>query len=305
MTKEKPTDMAASVRQRLLNLAQETKEDFQLVLTRYAIERMLFRLSRSDYRQRFVLKGAVLFQTWSKRMHRATLDLDLHGVGESELGAVRSVFASVCRQPVENDGISFDPESVEVEEIREDQEYKGVRIRVSAAIGVAKIPVQIDVGFGDAITPKPVSIDFPSLLGLPAPHLKAYPKETVVAEKYQAMVKLGIANSRMKDFFDLWVLASESAFDGAILCRAIGATFKRRQTALPTDTPLALTAEFADDATKQLQWGGFIRKGRLTVQPVALAEVVERLSEFLMPPTIALREKEHFTRSWQAGGPWK
>ena len=297
--------MAASVRQRLLNIAHERNEDFQLVLVRYAVERLLHRLGQSAHEGRFVLKGAMLFQAWTGELHRSTLDLDLHGSGESAVETLVENFRDVCRQPVEDDGLVFDTDSLEGEEIREDQEYDGVRIHVTAKLGSAKIPTQIDIGFGDAITPGVERIQYPSLLEFPTPSFRAYPKETAVAEKYQTMVSLGIANSRMKDFFDLWVLATQSEFDGATICRAIAATFERRQTALPTDTPLALTPDFSGDETKQTQWRAFIRKGRLRIEAAGLEEVVALLEQFLMPPTRAAVEARKFSKKWSANGPWQ
>lgn len=305
MSKEKPKNVAASVRQKLLTLAQERKEDFQLVLVRYGVERLLHRLGQSTHRNRFVLKGAMLFQVWSGQPHRSTLDLDLHGSGESTVLKVVAVLKEVCRQPVDEDGMVFDSGSVAGAEIREDQEYKGVRISINVTLGVARIPVQVDIGFGDAITPKPSVIQYPSLIGFPTPLLSAYPKETVVAEKFQAMVALGIANSRMKDFFDVWVLAKEMDFDGPLLCRAIAATFKRRRTAVPGDAPLALTDEFAHDQTKQTQWRSFVKKGRLVVKAVELGEVVALLGKFILPPAKALATGREFEMKWSAGGPWK
>ncbi|HAU37791.1 MAG TPA: nucleotidyl transferase AbiEii/AbiGii toxin family protein [Phycisphaerales bacterium] len=305
MSKDRPKNVAASVRQKLLTLAHERKEDFQLILIRYGMERLLHRLDESAHKNRFVLKGAMLFQVWSGQSHRATLDLDLHGTGESSVAGIVAVFKEVCLLAVADDGLIFDADSVAGEEIREDQEYKGVRIRIDARLGVAKIPVQVDIGFSDAITPKPSRLQYPSLIGLPTPSIRVYPKETVVAEKYQAMVALGIANSRMKDFFDIWVLARQADFDGPVLANAITATFKRRRTALPVGKPLALTDNFARDAAKQTQWRAFLRKGRLTIAADGLEAVIAVLDEFLMPPTTALVEGKEFNRRWPANGPWQ
>jgi Nucleotidyl transferase AbiEii toxin, Type IV TA system len=246
--------MAASVRQRLLNIARDRQEDFQLVLSRFALERLLFRLSRSQHRDAFTLKGAMLFQFWGGEPHRPTRDLDLLGRGEPSTEQFEQVFQEVCRQPAGDDGLVFRDETVRAEQIKEDDEYQGLRIRLEARLGSARIPIQIDVGFGDAVTPGPQEITFPTLLDFPAPVIQAYPRETVVAEKFQAMVMLGIANSRMKDFYDLWMLAGQFEFQGPILCDAIHATFDRRKTTLPVGPPLALTSEFAEDSGKQTQW---------------------------------------------------
>lgn len=301
----KPRNRVASVRQMLLTLARQRKEDFQLILIRYGMERLLHRLNASASMNRFVLKGAMLFGVWSGQSHRATMDLDLHGTGDGSVNDIIAVFKEVCLQPVDDDGLVFDADSVVGEEIREDQEYKGVRIRIGVRLGAAKIPIQVDIGFGDAITPKPSRLQYPSLIGLPTPSLRVYPKETVVAEKFQAMVALGIANSRMKDFFDLWVLAKQTDFDGQVLANAIAATFKCRRTALPKDKPLALTERFGRDAVKQTQWQAFLRKGRLTIEAGSLEAVIGVLDQFLTPPTIALVEGKEFNRHWFPNGQWR
>jgi predicted nucleotidyltransferase component of viral defense system len=213
MTKE-PKDVGASVRARLLGLARERKEDFQLVLTRYANERLLFRLAQSPHASRFVLKGAALFTVWTGEPHRATRDIDLLGFGDPSEEALRSLFAEVLALEVAEDGVQFDLGSMTVGPIREDQEYGGVRIVLGAQLTSAKVRLQIDVGFGDAITPDAVVVSLPALLDFPAPRLRAYPRETVVAEKTEAMVKLGLANSRMKDFYDLVILSRMFEFLG-------------------------------------------------------------------------------------------
>jgi predicted nucleotidyltransferase component of viral defense system len=261
--KDKPRNLAASVRHRLTDLARKQGEDFQLVLTRYVIERLLYRLSRSPYRHEFILKGAMLFRVWTDQIHRPTRDLDLLSRGEPSLEANTQIFRDICGIEVEDDGLTFDPATVTAERIKEDQEYEGVRVGCRAQLGQARIDLQIDVGFGDAVVPRPANVNYPAMLGFPAPVLRAYPRETVVAEKFQAMVMLGIANSRMKDFFDIWTLANAFAFDGTCLCRAIRATFKRRKTVLPTAPPLALTAEYGADMAKVRQWQAFIKKGKL------------------------------------------
>jgi hypothetical protein len=209
--------MAASVRTRLSILAKKNKEDFQFVLTRYAIERLLYRLSKTVHADEFVLKGAMLFQLWTDRAHRPTRDLDLLGRGDPSLDRLTKIFRHVCEVAVEDDGLTFAADEVSVGRIKEDQEYEGVRVGCVARIGRARIDVQVDIGFGDAITPEPEKVQYPGLLDLPVPEVAVYPRETVVAEKFQAMVMLGIANSRMKDFFDLWILARLFTFEGAIL----------------------------------------------------------------------------------------
>lgn len=305
MSKDKLRNLAASVRHRLTDLARKQGEDFQLVLTRYVIERLLYRLSRSPYRDEFILKGAMLFRVWTDQIHRPTRDLDLLSKGEPSMEALTRVFSDICDLEVEDDGLAFDPTTVTAEQIKEDQEYEGVRVGCRAQLGQARIDLQIDVAFGDAVVPRPASVTYPAMLEFASPVLRAYPRETVVAEKYQAMVMLGIANSRMKDFFDLWMLANAFAFHGASLCRAIRATFKRRKTALPTTPPLPLTAEFGTDSGKVRQWEAFVKKGKLDAGGFKLAQVCAYLHEFLMPPTEALAAGRDFEKTWPPTGPWR
>jgi predicted nucleotidyltransferase component of viral defense system len=300
-----PRDVGASVRQRLLNRARERGEDFQRVLTYYAVERLLYRLSRSAHHERFVLKGAMLFSVWSGVPHRATRDLDLLGHGDNAVSALEEVFREIFRTKVEDDGIGFVEESIRGEEIRDEQEYQGVRLAFLARLAGARIPIRVDVGFGDVVSPPPEKVTYPTLLDLPAPRLLAYSREGVVAEKFQAMVMLGIANSRMRDFFDVWYLAHQFEFVGARLCGAIQATFGRRRTPLPPQAPLALTAEFHGDRGKQLHWGAFLRRAGLDAHRKTLPQVVESLRAFLLPPTAALAKAAPFEMVWPPGGPWR
>jgi predicted nucleotidyltransferase component of viral defense system len=304
MNKEKPRNLAASVRHRLMELARKQGEDFQLLLTRYIIERLLYRLARSDHGNQFVLKGAVLFRLWIDQPHRPTRDLDLLGKGEPSLEALTQIFSEVCNLAVEEDGLTYDPSSVTAERIKEDQEYEGVRVRCRAHLGQARIDLQIDIGFGDVVVPRATEVTYPAMLEFPAPVLKAYPRETVVAEKFQAMAALGIANSRMKDFFDLWVLANRFTFDGSSLGQAVQATFRRRKTGLPAEPPVALTATFGTDPAKVKQWAAFVKRGKLDAGATTLEQVCTFLSGFLMPPTRSLVAAEAWTRNWQPGGPW-
>ena len=301
----KPRDIAASVRQRLLNLSRERKEDFQAVLTRYGIERLLYRLARSPHGDDFVLKGAMLFALWTSEPHRATWDLDLLGRGTIEVARLANVFREVCELSVDDDGLTFEAKSVRGERIREDLEYEGVRIHLGARLGVARISIQVDIGFGDAVTPRPRKVAFPTLLTFPSPELKAYSREPVVAEKFQAMVVLGMGNSRMKDFYDVWALARGFDFDGATLSKSFKATFERRRTPLPAEAPLALSTSFADDRIKQTQWKAFIRKGRLLIETPPLPGITEVLCGFLLPPVTALVAGRAFEMKWPAGGPWR
>jgi hypothetical protein len=250
-----------------------------------------------------VLKGAALFTLWMGAPHRATRDVDLLGFGDPSEEHIGSVFNDVLTVEVDDDGVQFDATTLEVGPIREEQEYGGVRIVLVARMTSAKVRLQIDVGFGDAITPEAVTVDFPALLDFPAPKLLAYPRETVVAEKLEAMVKLGQANSRMKDFYDLVVLSQTFDFEGEVVVRAIAATFARRRTPLPSGLPVALTPEFADDLAKNTQWGAFLRKSSAQ-SPGDLREVAAAIARFVEEPLAAAPPEATFAKHWAPGGPW-
>lgn len=268
-------DLAASVRARLLNIAKAEQTDFNAVLVRYALERFLYRLSQSAHADHFVLKGAMLFNLWYAMPHRPTRDVDLLGFGASDLDAIAQAFREIVSVAAA-DGMVFDAASVSVEEIRKSAGYAGARVLVSAELARARCKTQIDIGFGDAITPGPVLIaDFP------APQLRTYPVYTVVAEKLHAMVLLGMTNSRLKDYLDLWILLDREALDPGILASAIAATFNRRRTMLPTELPIGLSDEFAGDASRQVLWAAFLRKNGLKAMP--LGDVVGALRERLQP----------------------
>lgn len=304
MTKRQLRDVGASVRARLLRLARDRGEDFQLMLTRYANERLLFRIASSRHAQRFVLKGAALFTLWTGKPHRATRDLDLLGFGDPGVDSVREVFAEVLALDVSDDGVRFDQESLTAGLIREEQEYGGVRVEFAAGVTNAKVRLQVDVGFGDAITPAASVVEFPPLLDFPAPRLRAYSRETVVAEKLEAMVVLGMANSRMKDFYDVAVLARYFDFDGDLLTRAIRATFGRRKTVLPSTTPVALTKAFADDRDKRTQWSGFVRKAGAG-EVGALSETISAVRAFVEAPLLSAATGSPSPGTWRGGGPWR
>lgn len=297
--------LAASLRARLLNEAKARHEEFQNFLMRYARERWLYRLSQSSHRDRFVLKGAMLFAVWSEQPHRATQDLDLLGFGSSSIADLEQACREICQVSAPNDGLEMLANSIKGRAIREENIYDGVRLTLTARLSHARIPLQIDVGFGDSVTPEPELIEYPALLGLPAPQLRAYRRETVIAEKFNAMVVLELRNTRLKDFYDLWVLARTYDFDGAMLLQAIKATFARRRTPLPAAAPIALTDAFSADATKQKQWLAFVRRSRLQAGEASLIEVVSLLREFLLPPVAARNDEQSFGKMWQAGGPWR
>jgi hypothetical protein len=303
-----PLNLSASVRQRLKNLAISNKEDFQAILTRFALERFLFRLSQSPYSQQFVLKGALLFSVWSHLPHRATRDLDLLGFGDNSLDYLQLVFQNVCDLDVLPDGLEFHSSSVHCQRIKPDQEYEGVRINIlgNLTLSRTRINLQIDIGFGDAISPSPISLQFPTLLDFPPPIVSTYPRETVIAEKFQAMVMLGIANTRMKDFYDIWFLATNFDFQSQLLSSAIKNTFDRRKTPIPISTPLALSAEFTQDQQKLSQWNAFLNKGRLSTQNnQSFTEIVQLIDLFLMPLCLALTKNREFNRYWNSSFSWQ
>ena len=272
-------NVAASIRARLKLYADAHQQDFNLTLTRYGLERLLYRLSISPHANRYLLKGALLFSLWFDQPHRPTRDADLLGFGPDDVESAVLAFREICQIEVD-DGLAFDPASVKGTTIRKEAGYGGVRVDVLATLDGARIALQVDIGFGDAVTPAPESVNYPVLLeGLPAPQLRAYPKYTVVAEKFHAVCLLGMANTRMKDYFDLWVLLTEGALDPPELHRAVEATFQRRKLAVPSAVPSGLSDAFALDAAKQKQWVAFLKKNRL--ETVELTEVVALLrSEF-------------------------
>lgn len=305
MTKRRVIDLAASVRNRLLAISRERGQQFEYTLTRYAIERFLYRLSKSQYAGNFVLKGANLFNLWLGSEHRPTRDIDLLGHTEASRDNLLRIISQICATDVEDDGLRFDTSSMTVSEIREQQDYGGYRVRLTARLGSAKTTCPLDIAFGDTVTPPPQEVDYPTLLDFPSPRLKCYPKESVVAEKLQALVVLGMVNSRMKDYHDLWTMSRELEFDGAELVKAIEATFRTRKTTLPGEEPVGLTNEFGHDAAKIGQWKAFVANYHLETHGADLPLVVAGLRAFLLPPLLAARKAEDFRDRWARGGPWK
>jgi hypothetical protein len=291
-------NLPASVRQRLLMLSRERKEPFNAILVRYAIERLLYRLSLSVYADRFLLKGAMLFVIWAESIHRPTQDVDLLGFGSCDVDDVEIIFREICGLVVEPDGLEFQPDTVHAEAIRDQAAYAGIRVKMEARLANARIPVQADIGFGDAVTPGPEEISFPVLLGFPGPQLHAYPVYTVVAEKIEAMASLGMLNSRMKDFYDVWFMSQTFDFAGPLLANAIHNTFERRKTNLTTELPF--TEEFS--SSKSTQWNGFVSRNKLAAPGLNQILVVVRL--FVEPPLLAARNGENFEQHWKAAGDW-
>lgn len=270
-----------SVHDRLLNLARSRSEAFNRLLIRYALERFLYRLSISPYQNQFCLKGAMLFDVWFGIPHRPTRDIDLLGFGPDDPDALKSVIQSLCDIDCEDDGMRFDAASVVVEEIREAANYAGLRAKLSGYLGGARCPVQVDVGYGDAVTPKPVESEYPVLLeGVPAPQVATYPRVTVMAEKLEAIVTIGMANSRMKDYFDLLIMSREAGVELQELAAAIAATFRRRGTTVPVQLPIGLSHEFATDTLKQKQWKAFLSKNELSAS--GLEDVIAEIRNFYL-----------------------
>ena len=304
MSQTRPADLSASIRQKLLNLSRERNEVFNLVLMRYALERLLYRLCQSAHAKEFVLKGAMLFTAWTEKFHRPTRDLDLLGHGNASSEHLQALFQKICKVEVEPDGLVFDESTVRVEEIRDHQEYQGQRIRLTARLGNARIPVQVDVAFGDVITPEAQEIEYPTLLNMPRPCIRSYPKETVVAEKLQAIAALGMVNSRMKDFYDIWIISRQFPFEGSILINAIKATFERRRTRIPKGIPIALSDEFVANQEKAIQWKAFLKRTLLEDQGVDFSLVINELRDFLIPPLRAIASGKPFFQFWKAGRSW-
>ena len=296
-------NIAASHRAKLLALAQRRGDDFQFLLGRWMIERFLYRLSLSTHKKDFVLKGAMLFLAWDGKLYRPTRDLDLLGFGSAELDKVTGRVREICSVPAD-DGIIFDLTGIEAERIKEDAEYEGVRLRVPASLDGARVTMQVDVGFGDKVDPAPAELPFPVLLPLDAPVVRAYPPEAVIAEKFHAMVVLGIANSRMKDFFDIWTFASTQRFDISRLANSLRRTFEQRHTPLPEVSPLALTGEFLLDRAKQTQWNAFCKRLGLRDTP-SLDATGPLLVSFLMPAVEQARSRKPDSMTWEPPGPWR
>ena len=287
-----------SIRQKLLNLSISKDVDYNIVLIWYGLERFLYRLSKSRYSDQFILKGAMLFATWAKQPLRPTKDLDLMAYGDASVEYLTKVFTEICRIETD-DGIMFDINNMEINEIREDQEYDGQRVKLLAKLGNAKIRLQIDIGFGDAVTPAPTKIQYPALLESSAVSIKAYPKETVVAEKLHTMIIRGIANSRMKDFYDLWIMSRQFDFDGSLLTEAIAATFVRRKTPLPDDLPVAFSEDFSSDTAISQRWKSFINKLKHSADTPPLNQIINELKVFLMMPLEYAKSKQLLKKRWQ------
>jgi len=298
------TNVAASVRARLLNISSATGEEFQRILERYALERFLYRLSVSDHRDAFILKGAMLLAAWPEVGARATRDLDFLGLGDSAPEGVAKRLGDVCDTPVQADGLVFPTDSIRVAPIRDDAEYGGVRARFVGLLGKARVPLQVDVGFGDVVSPEPREIAFPTILDHPQPLVQAYPVESVLAEKLEAVVRLGSTNSRVKDFCDLWTLASTFEFEGRRLAAAVSATFRSRQTEIEPGLPDGLRPAFFERAQHAGHWNAFVRRSGIDGVPEDFMQLGNELRTFLAPVLDAVSKETPLEGKWREGA-WR
>ncbi len=304
MKDRKVKNVAASVRQRLLNVAKASGRPFQEILQYFAMERFLYRITQSSHADIFVLKGALLLTVWRASSIHPTKDIDLLGHTSKRVDDLTSAFRDVCRQVVEPDGLDFDPDSVTGLVIKEDADYEGVRVTFRGSLQNIPLSMQIDVGFGDIVVPRASMTEYPTILDHTAPKLRAYSRETTVAEKFEAMVKLDFLNSRMKDFYDIWLLSRQFDFKGMILASAIEKTFTTRGTKVVAK-PMAFSSVFATDSAKATQWKAFVRKSRLTEAPNDLATDVDAIAMFLTQPAAAVADERPFEDTWNAPGPWR
>jgi len=296
-------NVAGSVHQRLLNKARETGRPFNELLQYYAMERFLYRLSESRQAEDFVLKGALMFRVWQVSVSRPTMDIDLLGRLKNDIEGICAVVRKACGQDVESDGMTFGAASVKGVRIAEDAEYEGVRVSFRGNLGNARVFLQVDVGFGDIVTPAAKTVEYPAILDFPPPRLRGYSRESTIAEKFHTMVKHNLLNSRMKDFYDVWLLSRQFDFDGRTLSAAVKNTFTNRQTDIPAH-PVAFGETFSKDPARVVLWKTFIRKSGLDTAPQPFDEVIALVVQFLGPMAEALAQGMSFEKDWKAGGPW-
>ncbi len=294
-----------SVRAKLHNKRKEAGIPFLEILRNYAMERFLYRFSQAEFADEFVLKGALLFTAWRVPERRPTLDIDLLAHYSNEITEIEKVVKEVCIAQVTPDGLAFDPDSVSGAKIKEDADYEGVRVKFLGFLGKSRIPMRIDFGFGDTVYPLPRNIDYPVILDFPAPRLKGYAPETVVSEKFETMIQLGLLNSRMKDFYDLWLMARRFDFKGAILAEALKKTFAHRKTALPQKSLLFAQEIYDETSDRQTLWKAFLTKGQIKNTPEKLSETAKVIEKFLIKPLAAISKGEKFNDTWKAPGPWR
>ncbi|MFT7637675.1 MAG: putative nucleotidyltransferase component of viral defense system [Candidatus Omnitrophota bacterium] len=301
----KPQNIEASVRAQLMSVAKKTNRPFAEVLQYYGMERFLYRLSQSKYAGGFVLKGALMFKVWEVLEMRATRDIDFLGRFDNEIAKLENMIKEICHTEIQPDGLIFDQATVKGEKIKEDAEYEGARIKFRGFLGKARIPMQIDVGFGDVIFPKAKVIDYPILLDFPQPQLQGYTAESVVAEKFEAIVKLGALNSRMKDFYDIWLMMRQFDFTGDELAQAFRRTFEHRKTTLPPKLPFFAPEIYDDASDRQTLWSAFRQKGEIKHAPERLRDVAKTIEVFLEEPVAFSMNRNKAIGIWTAPGPWQ
>ena len=299
------TNIQASIRARLQNKAKETNRPFAEIMQYYAMERFLYRFSRSKYADKFILKGALLFTVWKVPDRRTTLDIDFLARYDNKVASIEEVVRDICSVPVDSDGLIFNAETVQGRKIKEDADYEGVRVKFIGFLERSRIHMQIDVGFGDIIFPKPQAIDYPTILSLPKPHFKGYPIESVVSEKFEAMVKLGLLNSRMKDFYDIWLMIRQFNFNGSDLAEALKRTFEHRKTNLPAGKPLFAEEIYDEKSDRQTLWKAFLSKSNIKHAPEKLAIIAKEIEDFVIEPLGALNKGIEFSKEWKASGQWE
>lgn len=301
----KNTNLVDSIRARLLNLARERREDYQVTLRNFFYERLLYRLSKSPLKDRFVLKGAMLFRLWADQPYRATMDLDLLSRGDNSPESVKKDIAVICATKVEADGVEFDGTDVTAEPIRAEDEYSGIRATFPASLGSIRERLQVDIGFGDALWPRPKQVKYPAMLDLPAATVTAYRPETVIAEKLEAMITLALKNSRIKDYFDIHYLLRHERFEGKELAEAVRRTLGRRKTAISDGIPVALSDDYWKPSSRQAHVQAFAKRARLDTDLSSARKLAAELRKFLMPVLTAVRRAEAFDRIWIPPGPWR
>lgn len=298
-------NIEASVRALLQSKARETNRPFAEVLQYYGMERFIYRFSRSEYADKFILKGALMFTVWQVPQRRTTLDIDFSSTYDNQIVTIEKVIRDVCKVSVAPDGLVFDSQTIKGRKMKEDADYEGVRVKFRGFLERARIPMQIDVGFGDVIYPKPKTINYPVILDFPKPHLKGYPAESVISEKFEAMIKLGLLNSRMKDFYDIWLMMRQFDFDGPKFAEALKRTFKHRKTPIPQNKPLFAEEIYDGGSDRQILWKALLRKGDIKHVPEKLNIVTKTIEEFLIKPLNAIKNEQNFEKKWNAPGPWK
>ncbi|MCD4814128.1 nucleotidyl transferase AbiEii/AbiGii toxin family protein [bacterium] len=298
-------NLEASVRAKLQNKAKETGCSFSEILQYFGMERFLYRFSQSQYADKFILKGALTFIAWQVTERRATRDIDFLARFDNQVESIEKIIKDICVFPVLPDGLEFDAATVKGRKIKEDADYEGVRVKFLVFLDRARIAIQVDVGFGDVICPKPKAIDYPVILDFPRPRLKVYPAESVISEKFEAMVKLGLLNSRMKDFYDIWLMLRQFEFDGSKLAQALNSTFSHRKTSLPIHKPIFDGEIYDERSDRQTLWKAFLEKEGIRNAPEKLRNTAAEIEKFLIKPLEAIGKGREFKKTWHASGPWR